>query len=209
MRAGRARLKIQVASVNCAYSWTDLLQRRLRLTGITLDQPQIVLTKQPTAPMPATGEAPVTASTPSGPITTQASSGGTSMPFQFVLDRAKVSNGSVSVPDASGTPMVDLQGVDAQADTSGYYEGKDVTGTLRIADATASNLHVTNFSTPFTYQSNGAIQAKPFDASAFGGNIAGDYQTDSPGPSVLDLNAQGTAMSRNSRRRRSPVRRPS
>lgn len=187
---GQGALKIQVASVNCGYSWTDLLQRRLRLTGITLDQPQIVLTRQPTAPMPATGEAPVTPSTPTDPITTQTSSGGTSLPFQFVLDRAKVSKGSVTVTDASGTPMVALQGVDAQADTSGYYEGKDVTGTLRVADATASNLHVTNFSTPFTY-SDGAIQAKPFDASAFGGNIAGDYQTNSPGPSVLDINARG------------------
>jgi len=115
---------------------------------------------------------------------------GTSMPFQFVLDRAKVSDGGLSVRDASGTSMVELQGVNSDADTSGYYDGKDVTGTLRIADVEASNLHVTDFSTPFTYHQN-FISAQPFDASAFGGKIAGGYQMDGSGPSVLDLNAKG------------------
>jgi len=180
---GQGALKIQVASVNCSYSWSDLFLRRLRLTGVTLDQPQIVLTKQATAPAPAQ---PL----PGGPDSGATAGPGTAMPFQFVLDRAKVNNGSVSIQDATGTPMVGLQGVNAEANTSGYYNGGNVTGTLRIADATASNLHVTAFSTPFTYGS-GAIQAKSFDASAFGGNIGGDYQMDGSGPSILNLNARG------------------
>jgi hypothetical protein len=186
---GQGALKVQVASVNCAYSWADLFQRRLRLTGVTLDQPQVVLTKEPTAPL-TYQTAPVTASTPSGPISSQGSGEGSSLPFQFVLDKAKVSNGSVTVADASGTSLVALSGVNAEANTSGYYDGRDINGTLRIADATASNLHVTNFSTPFIY-GNGAIQAKPFEASAFNGNISGDYQLDNSGPSVLNVNARG------------------
>jgi hypothetical protein len=188
---GQGALKIQVASVNCSYSWSDLFLRRLRLTGLTLDQPQIVLTKQPTAPLAPSGEtAPATASTPSGPLPGEMPGQGTSTPFQFVLDRVKTTNGAVSVQDATGASMIELQGVNADANTSGYYEGGNVTGTLRIANATASNLQVTNFSTPFTY-SNGAVQAKPFAAAAFSGNISGDYQMDSSGPSVLNLNAKG------------------
>jgi len=185
---GQGALKVQVASVNCSYSWTELFQRKLRLTGVTLDQPQIVLTKQPTAPMPPTQPAPETASTPSGPVTDAGT--GTSTPFQFVLDRAKVNNGSVTVCDASGTSMVELQGVDARANTSGYYQGTDVTGSLKIADMAASNLHVTNFSTPVTCHAN-FLDASPFDASAFNGTLAGGYHLDGSGPSVLDLNAKG------------------
>jgi uncharacterized protein involved in outer membrane biogenesis len=186
---GQGALKVQVASANCAYAWSELFQRKLRLTGVTLDKPQIVLTKQPTAPMASSGETPLAIpAAPNGPV--GAAGQGTSMPFQFVLDRAKVSDGGVSVRDASGASMVELQGVNAEANTSGYYEGKDVTGTLRVADMTASNLHVTDFSTPFTYRQN-FIDAKPFDASAFGGKIAGGYQMGGSGPSVLDLNAKG------------------
>jgi hypothetical protein len=184
---------MQVASVNCAYSWSDLFQGKLRLTGVTLDQPQIVLTKQPTEPMAPQNPPPATASTPSGPLTGGSSGQGSYVPFQFVLDRAKISNGSVSVRDASGASTVDLKGLNAEADTSGYYEGKDVTGTLRVASATASNLQVSDFSTPFTY-SNGALNAEPFDASAFDGKIAGGYDLTVPGPSVLDLNAKGLDM---------------
>jgi uncharacterized protein involved in outer membrane biogenesis len=187
---GQGALKIQVASANCAYAWSDLFQGKLRLTGVTLDQPQIVLTKQPTAPLAPAETAPVTTSTPSGPVTSESSGQGISIPFQFVLDRAKVNNGSISVQDATGASMVELQGVNAEANTSGYYEGKDITGTLRIADAMASNLHVTNFSTPFTCHPF-SIDAKPFEASAFNGTIGGGYQMDISGPSVLDFNAKG------------------
>src|SRR5277367_3925435 len=31
---GQGALKVQVASVNCAYAWTELFQRKLRLTGV-------------------------------------------------------------------------------------------------------------------------------------------------------------------------------
>ena len=188
---GQGALKIQVASVNCSYAWSDLFQRKLRLTGVTLDKPQIVLTKQPTAPMGTPEAAPESAATPSGPVSSEPSAPGSSMPFQFVLDRAKISGGSVSVLDATGTSMVELQGVNADADTSGYYDGKDVSGTLKIADLVLpTNLHVTDFSTPFTYN-NGALQAQPFDASAFSGKIGGGYQMGAPRPSILDLSAKG------------------
>ena len=180
---GQGALKVQVASVNCAYAWSDLFQRKLRLTGITLDQPQIVLTRQATAPPPAQA-------LPGGPDSGTTQGEGTAMPFQFILDRVSANDGAVSVRDASGTSMVELKGVNADANTSGYYDGKDVTGTLKIADVTASNLHVTAFSTPFTYHQN-FLAAKPFEASAFSGNISGGYQMDGSGPSVLDLNAKG------------------
>jgi uncharacterized protein YhdP len=187
---GQGALKIQVASVNFSYAWTELLSRRLRLTGLTLDQPQIVLTKQTTEPMNSSTVASTNASTPSGPLTGEQSAGGNSMPFQFVLDRAKINEGTISVLDVSGAPMVDLKGVNASADTSGYYDGKDVTGTLKIADiALPPNLHVTDFSTPFTYR-QGALGAKPFSASAFKGKIAGDFSM-ANGPSILDLNGNG------------------
>jgi len=185
---GQGALQVQVASANCGFSWGDLLQRKLRLTGVTLDQPQVILTRQETAPMAPANPAPATASTPSGPVTGESS--GSSMPFQFVLDSAKISNGSVSVRDANGTSMVELKGVNAEANTSGYYEGKDMTGTLRVGNAAASNMEVTDFSTPFTYN-NGVLQAQPFSASAFSGNIAGGYRMALPGPSVLDLNGKG------------------
>jgi hypothetical protein len=180
---GQGALKIQAASVNCAYSLTDLLSRRLRLTGVTLDKPQIVLTKQATLPAPPQAR-------PGAADSGAAQGEGTALPFQFVLDRAKVNDGGVLVQDANGTSMVELKGVNAVANTSGYYDGKDMTGTLKIADMTASNLHVTNFYTPFTYHQN-FLAAKPFEATAFNGNISGDYLMDGSGPSVLNLNGKG------------------
>lgn len=185
---GQGALKVQVASVNCTYSLMDLLSRRLRLTGIILDQPQIVLTKQPTSALaPAT---PANASTPSGPTSGSVASSGSSMPFQFVLDRAKISDGAVSIQDASGTPTVNLKGLNTEANTAGYYDGRDVTGTIKIGEVVASNMVVKNFSTPFTYHAN-YLAAKPFEATSFNGNISGAYLMDGTGPSVLDLNAKG------------------
>ncbi len=181
--SGQGALQISVANVTCTYAWTELLQRKLKLTGVTLDQPQIVLTKQPTvraAPQPPTG----------GPDSGVTQGEGTAMPFQFILDRARIKDGSVSIHDASGTSMIDLTGVNVDANTSGYTESKDVTGTLKIADIEASNLHVTGFSTPFTYGAGG-LAANPFVASAYSGNIAGDYQPQPSGGSMLNLNGKG------------------
>jgi hypothetical protein len=180
---GQGALKASIAQVDCTYSLIDLLDRKLRLTGVTLDQPQITLTKQPTAP---TESAPAPA-TPDGSATSSATSGA---PFQFVLDRAKINNGSITVLDANGAPVVALQGVNADVNTSGYADGKDVAGKLRIAQVTASNLQVTNFSTPLTYHTN-FLSAKPFDATAFNGRLAGGFLMDGAGPSVLDLNGNG------------------
>ena len=185
---GQGALKVNVAQVNCSYSLWDLLAWKLRLTGIVLDQPQILLTKQPTEPLqtaPAPGDN-TSAATPGSPATGAPASSGAL--FQFVLDRVKVNNGSLSVLDASGEPTVALQGVNASADTSGYTDGKDVTGSLRVAQVSASGLQVTNFSTPFTYHTN-YLAAKPFDATAFNGRLAGDFLMDgTAGPSVLNLN---------------------
>jgi hypothetical protein len=182
---GQGALNVNIASVNCGYAWSDIFQRKLRFTGVTFAQPQIVLTKQPTAPLTASPTSPATASTPRGPL-----SGGSSMPFEIALDRAKISDGSLLILDAGGTPMVDFKGVDASADTSGYFDGKDVTGTLKIADMQGSNLHVTSFSTPFTYHAN-LLDAKPFEGSAFNGTLAGAYHFDGTSASTLELNAKG------------------
>ncbi len=94
---------------------------------MTLDQPQIVLTRQATsgaAPLPPANpaEAGITSGTPSA-----------SAPFQFTLEHIRVNNGTLSVRDASGGPMADLQSIDTDANTSGYTTGQDVTGTIRVA----------------------------------------------------------------------------
>ncbi len=180
---GQGALKVQVASVNCSYSWFDLVQGKLRLNGITLDQPQIVLTKQPTQPPPAQA-------LPGGPDSGTTAGPGTATPFQFVLDHAKVSDGRISVQDESGTPKIALKGVNISANTSGYYSGRDVTGKVKIEDATASHLHVTDFSSPFPYHTN-YFDASPFEASAFKGTLAGGFHLDGSGPSVLDVNGKG------------------
>jgi len=112
------------------------------------------------------------------------------MPFQFVLDRAKVNDGSLSIHDAEGTTMVTLKGINASANTTGYYTGSDVTGTIRIDELSASHMLLKNFNSPFTYHAN-YLAAKSFDATAFSGNIAGDYLLDGSGPSVLNVNAKG------------------
>ena len=186
---GQGALKVQVASVNCTYSLFDLLSRRLRLTGVTLDQPQIVLTKQATTPLE---QAQVTPGSPS--TSTNPSPGAdSSMPFQFVLDSVKVNDGVVSVQDASGAPVADLKGVNANVNTSGYYDGRDVTGTLKINSIVASGYEIQSFSTPIAFHQN-YISAKPFDASAFNGYFGGDFLLDGTGPSVLNLNAKGLNM---------------
>ena len=186
---GQGALTVKVASVNCSYSWAELFQRKLRLTGLTLSQPDIVLTKQAT-PSKSSFATP-TAATPSGPIAGSVTGpGGGSVAFQFVLDRAKISDGTITVRDAGGTSLVELKGVNGSADTSGYYDGKDVTGNLKIASATASNMQATSFSTPVTYRAN-YLEAKPFSASAFDGAIKGGYVYGNSSASVLDLGASG------------------
>jgi uncharacterized protein involved in outer membrane biogenesis len=208
--AGGQALQVKVANVKCTYAWQELLSRRLKLTGVTLDQPQIVLTQQPVEPLPppavkptsppelvattsvpgtptSTGEP--TTSNPSGIVSTKPSS---AMPFQFILDEAKINHGSVSVLDSGGAVIVNLQGLDVDADTSGYTEGKDITGKLKIADIVApSSLHLTGFSTPFTYNDKTGLAANPFEASGYGGKIAGDYSPQPSAPSILNFNGKG------------------
>jgi uncharacterized protein involved in outer membrane biogenesis len=186
---GQGALSAKVETVNCGWSWSELLSRRLELTGVTLDRPDIILTRQPgTTSAPAE---PATSSTgesaqPSGP---------TSAPgFQFVLQGAKIDDGTLSVRDASGGPITDLQGVNLVLDTAGYYDGKDVTGSLKIGNvALPPNMHVTDFSTPLVYGPHGTtMSARPFSATAFGGSLAGGYDLKGAGtPSILEVNAKG------------------
>ncbi len=184
---GQGALKVNVAQVNLTYSIWDLLQRKLRLTGVVLDQPQIALTKQPTAPMQ-----PVPASTGNAADNSAASAAananGGSM-FQFVLDAAKINNGSFTILDASGATTAALQGVNASANTSGFNEGKDVSGEVKAAQVSASNLQVTDFYTSFTYHTN-YLSSKQFTATAYSGTLKGDFLMDgsTPGPSTLTLN---------------------
>jgi hypothetical protein len=183
---GQGALKVNVAQVNCTYSLGDLLAGKLRLTGVVLDQPQIALTKQPTdslQPAPAASE--------SGSSSGSSSSGSGGSLFQFVLDRAKISNGSFNLLDADGATTVSLHGINASADTSGFVDGKDITGSLKIAQIAASGMSVTSFSTPFTYHAN-YLNASKLEATAYGGNLAGDFLMDaSSGPSTLTLNGNG------------------
>jgi len=182
---GQGALLVQVKNVNCTYAWQELLHRTLKLTGVTLDQPQIVLTKQATPPAIPT-PSPNAGATGSAGSAPSAATG-----FQFVMDRAKINGGAFSVRDESGATTIDLQGIDASANTSAYNEGKDVTGTLDVATMILpSGLKAKSFTTPFTYRP-GSIEAKPFAASAFNGNVAGGYLLAGSGPSILDLNGKG------------------
>jgi uncharacterized protein involved in outer membrane biogenesis len=51
-------------------------------------------------------------------------------------------------------------------------------------------MHLTDFSTPFTYATNG-LAANPFEASAYSGKVAGDFQANSGSPSILNFNGKG------------------
>ncbi len=183
---GQGALKVSVAQANLTYSVWELLSGKLHVTGVALDQPQVTLTKQATPSMPPSAATPSTAS-PSGTITVAP---GTSVPFQFTLDSATVNDGAVTIQDAGGATVVQLKGLNATADTAGFYAGKDITGTLKIAQVSASGLQLTSFSTPFTYRTNN-LTADPFSASAFSGKIAGSFQLDGSSASVLTVNANG------------------
>ena len=190
---GQGALVARVESVGCNYSLINLLRRRLELTGVTLDKPQIILTRQPAAEVSPPAPADTTATGGAAP-TTPTTPGGHAAPFQFVLDSAKINDGSLSIRDATGVSMAELHGIQIAARTAGYTEGKDVTGTVRISEVTLpSNMSITDFSTPFTYRT-GAAEAKPFEAAAFGGRLAGDYVLGPEGPSLLDINAKGVDM---------------
>ena len=163
--------RIQVATVHCTYAWTELLHRRLQLTGLVLTRPVITVGGH----MPA---APTQPPTPGFADSGAAEGEGTAMPFQFILDLVKIKDGSVLVSNDNGVSTAELHGINAEADTSGYLEGRDVTGKLKIAEAILpQNIRITDFSTPFlSGQNKIVLQAKPFTALAFGGHIAGDYE---------------------------------
>jgi len=136
----------QMEDVNCSISWLGLLSRKLQLDGLTLVKPQIVLTQEPPATVPLPTPPTVPASASSAPT-----GGGSGSPLAFVLEAARVSNGRLSIRDATGATKADLQGVEISANTGGFYTGQDVTGTIRIATvALPQNLGLTDFSTPFT-----------------------------------------------------------
>ncbi|MCE0498580.1 MAG: AsmA-like C-terminal region-containing protein [Methylacidiphilales bacterium] len=192
LSGGAGNLQANVATVSCAIDWSELFSRRLKFTGVTLDQPQIVLSKQPAAPL----STPDTTTSPENPAASGGGSGAgggiSAAAFQFVLDHAQISNGSVALQDAGGASLVNLQGVNVSADTAGLLTGQDVTGTVKVANAALPpGFTVTNFSTPFTYHP-GSVTAKPLAASAFDGNLAGDYNLVLySGPSILNLNGKG------------------
>jgi uncharacterized protein involved in outer membrane biogenesis len=179
----------QVEKVTCSYSLFALLERRLQLDGVTLVNPQIVLTQQP----PSTVATPSTSSPRTTP-SSEAPSGRTP-PFAVVLEKARIIDGRLSIRDASAVTKADLQGVQVSAKTGGFYTGKELTGTLRIATVSLpQNLSLTDFSTPFTYQA-GAVAAGPFEATAFGGKLTGHYQLDPGSPSQLEVNGTGLDVS--------------
>lgn len=188
---GQGAIAARIEQVNCSYSLWQLLQRKLALTAVTLDQLAIILTRQPPSevqpPEPA-NPSPAGATTPA---TTPTTPGGNAAPFQFVLEALKINDGSLSVRDATGTSIAELHGIQVAAKTAGFEEGQDITGRLKIDQVTLPpNVMITSFSTPFTYRP-GAAEAKPFDAAAFNGWLAGDYVLGSSGPSLLDVNAKG------------------
>jgi hypothetical protein len=188
---GQGEVAARIEEVSCRYSLWQLLQRRLALTGVTLDQPQIVLTRQPPSevepPAPANPSAGGPAATPGTPTTP----GGSAAPFQFALEALKVNDGALSVRDTTGTSLAELHGIQIAAKTAGFEEGQDITGTVKIDQATfPPNVMLTNFSTPFTYRP-GTAQVNPFAADAFNGRLAGDYVLGPSGPSLLDINAKG------------------
>jgi hypothetical protein len=184
--SGQGTVVAQVESVRCSYSYLALLSRRLQLDGVTITKPQIVLTQQPPSTVATPAPPPVPAK--AAPTAPEAQSGKTS-PFEVILEAAKISDGRLSIRDATSATKADLQGVQVSADTAGYYEGKDVTGTLRIANiALPQNLILTDFSTPFTYRT-GAVNVAPFGATAFSGRLTGDYKLDPSGPSLLEVDA--------------------
>ena len=185
---GQGAVAARIEQVNCSYSLWQLLQRKLALTAVTLDKPDIILTRQPPSevqpPAPANPSATGTAT----PATTP---GGSAAPFEFVLDSLRINDGSLSVRDATGTSLAELHGVQVTAKTAGFEEGQDITGRLKIDQVTLPpNVMITSFSTPFTYRP-GTAEVKPFDAAAFNGWLAGDYVLGSSGPSLLDVNAKG------------------
>jgi hypothetical protein len=187
---GKGTLTANVSSVDCTYSWAELFQRELKLTGVTLDQPQFVISEGPVKSMPASTESASGGSASGG--------GSSSAAFQFILDKAQLNNGNFALLDSSGRKLVDLQGIYVGANTSAYVSSQSVSGTISIATANVPpGVVVTNFATPFTYHA-GACSAPALSGSLFDGTIAGDYNLAGFGgnPSILNLNGKGLDVSK-------------
>ncbi len=166
----------QIESVHCSYSLLALLSRRLQFNAVTLIKPQIVLTQQPpsTVATPAPPPAPGT----SAPDARSRRRAARPRPCRWCWKPPAFPTASLAIRDATSATKANLQGIQVSADTGGYYDGKDVTGKLRIATiALPQNLTLTDFSTPFTYRT-GTISVNPIEATAFGGKINGDYELD-------------------------------
>jgi hypothetical protein len=179
----------QVESVNCSYSFFALLSRHLQFNAVTLVKPQIVLTQQ--SPSEVATPLPPAATPNTAPPSPQDAESGKTSPVQVILEAARISDGSLAIRDATSATKADLQGIQVSADTGGYYDGKDITGKLRIATvALPQNLSLTDFSTPFTYRA-GHVDVSPIAADAFGGKLTGDYKLEPGAPSLLEINATG------------------
>ena len=173
----------QIESIDCYCSILGLLERRLQLKSVTLVNPQIVLTQEPPSRVPIPAAPPV-ASTSSAE---QAQSGKTSS-IQVVLESAKLENGSLAIRDASGATKANLQGIQVNAKTGGFFTEKGIAGKLRITQVSLpENLSLNDFSAPFSYK-GGNISANPLAGSSYSGKLSGDYKLDASGPSLLEVN---------------------
>ena len=187
---GQGTLVAKIGSVRCSYSLLALLSRQLRLEGVNVVKPEVVLTQLPPSSVPRPTPPPV----PPGDQAAAPSSNDQTAPFQFLLETARVTDGHLSIQDAAGAIKADLQGVQLSARGVGASASGEATGTLKIADILLpQNLRITDFSTPFTYQ-GGSFQATPLAATAFSGQLTGAYQIVPGSASVLDISATGIDM---------------
>jgi len=175
----------QVQSVHCSYSLVALLDRRFKIGALTMVHPEITLTQQPPSAVPMPKTAPKDSGNDSVAQTP---------PFQISLESAKITEGHLLIKDSSGAIKADVQGIKSTADTSGYFDGKDVTGTIYIDSVgLPQNLTISDISTSFIYNKD-VIEAKPFKATAFSGTITGEYRLDPSGPSLMNVHAEQVDM---------------
>jgi len=171
----------KVDSINCSYSLLALLRQRLQLDRVTLENPVVELTQQPPSevPTPKVDKKPAKSS----------AAGPAKVPLQVVLESAKIIDGKLRIADSTGAMKAQLEGIRVYADTGGFYDGGEVSGKMSIHKiGLPQNLALADFSTPFKYHA-GAMEADPFEASAFGGKITGHYHLDPGTPSTLDVTA--------------------
>lgn len=193
MVGGVGLLRVTVPEVDCHWSWSEVLHRRLELTQLTVKKPEILFSRErEVINFPPADKEETTAA--ASPVMAKPGATGREISFQMNLSRVKITGGSFVLQAAGGASVVQLQGLRVVINTNGNDWLRGASGNIGIAQVNlAGGVEAHDFKTPFGWGTGGG-SAGPFEAKVFGGHVQGLFRGSALEAPVLEVHGNGLQM---------------